>query len=311
MALDERIEKLVDGIEKAKQQLKELDTKQSDESLLADRIRHVLLKNRLLHQNTADRHIQNEKVSAATARSASAPTPFQTDLFQAATSEDRGRRRAFNEFAHRLSSLDLFGDRRDITLAPIVNRTFEEYQLLVSTGETEDIPVKNLGTGQQQAIMLLADTHIADCPIVQIEEPEAHLHRDLMGRVARYLEEAVEDESAPLFDQLWISTHHHQFAVAKTYFDVRLEEGRTVVEKQPRPMAAAHFFEPGPLWDALKALVTDGVPEDKPIFRDERGRDITAGQILESMNGDRRLAEEYVRMATEAVVMSLKKARPE
>jgi hypothetical protein len=44
---------------------------------------------------------------------------------------------------------------------------------------------------------------------------------------------------------------------------------------------------------------------------DERGRDITAGQILESVNGDRRLADEYVHLATEAVVMSLKKARPE
>ena len=44
---------------------------------------------------------------------------------------------------------------------------------------------------------------------------------------------------------------------------------------------------------------------------DERGCDITAGQIFESVNGDRRLADEYVHLATEAVVMSLKKARPE
>jgi ABC-type transport system involved in cytochrome c biogenesis ATPase subunit len=205
-----------------------------------------------------------------------------------------------------LGRAGLFG-RQDsvIDLRPVL--VAGEKRVHVTHPVVGDLPLDSLGTGEQQVFLLLAKRVLEARPIVQIEEPEAHLHQSLMRPLADLLKRSVEDgpEDA-VIDQLWIATHHHLFAIAPTYYDVRLESGATVVEQKNRAQAAEHFYEPGALWDALRSLVASGLTPDAIIFRTKEGTAVSVADIEQSEAGDRKLFNEWVAAATTQVVRSMK-----
>lgn len=303
-----------DQLSKLEMELARLESKLSQEELATDRLRHVFLAGRAMHRSIAYRMVSREDLSGAVHGRSDPETNsigIQRILFEAMTSDDASERRGFRELVKRLESTNIFPGK-NVSLEPIRNKKFDEYQLLVSASDSEALPLCNFGTGQQQFIILVAEAHIADCPILGIEEPEAHLHRELMEHLGEYLTKGVafagDGDECPAFDQLWLTTHNHQFALASTYLDVALSQNGTEAKWQPRPTAIEHFYEPGPAWEALRCLVDKALPEDSIVLHDENGIPIRATEILQSIDSDRELANKYARAVTEAVVMALEKS---
>ena len=156
---------------------------------------------------------------------------------------------------------------------------------------------------------MLADRVVTPNPVSQLEEPEAHLHIDLMRPLAKVLQNSVarDNGAKPDVDQLWIATHHHLFAISEEYFDTRLENGETKVTRKPRATAAVHFYEPGPLWDALRSLLKSGLDPKTVLFRRSGGEPVTAAEIVASEeSADRSLFNEWTAFASEQVGLSMK-----
>jgi hypothetical protein len=170
-----------------------------------------------------------------------------------------------------------------------------------------DLPLTSLGSGEQQVFLMLAQRVLEDIPIVVIEEPEAHLHVDLMRRFSDVLQTAVlpTASGAPAISQLWLATHHHAFAIAPEYLDVEFRNGQTLATRKNRAQAAVHFYEPGPMWDALRSLLASGLKRDEVIFRHD-GRAVTAGEIEESERTDRKLFSAWVVSVTSMAVLAMK-----
>lgn len=169
--------------------------------------------------------------------------------------------------------------------------------------------MSQIGTGMQQLIFLLGGIFANPSAVVVIEEPEAHLYKDAMLSLAQYFQKAVQGNgNEPDIDQLWLETHHHAFALALEYLDVSKDTGGwTKVQTQPRSRAVEHFYEPSPFWEALRQLVADALDDDDVVFRSALGQPVTAGEIRESIEGDRSLANEYVDALTEMTVAALRK----
>mgnify|MGYP007078756918 FL=1 len=85
---------------------------------------------------------------------------------------------------------------------------------------------------------------------------------------------------------------------------------KTRVKRKDRAQAAEHWYEPGPMWDALRSLA-ESTSSDEVIMHDEDGSPVTAGQVMASINGDRTLANRFVRAATKAVVATFRKRPPD
>lgn len=233
----------------------------------------------------------------------------QTALHQAFLAEDPAEREAAYRLGQRLASARLFGIQGgSVGLLPVVARTYGERQVRFRHPTHGELPLRNLGSGEQQVVFMLGQRVITPYPIAMLEEPEAHLHKNLMEPLARVLRESVlGDGGTPDVDQLWMATHHHLFAIADEFFDVKLDEkGATRVERKPRAKAAVHFYEPGPLWDALRSLLSAGLDRNTVIFRRRDGSPATAGDIEASEAGDRALFNEWATFASEQVVLSMK-----
>lgn len=238
----------------------------------------------------------------------------QTALFESFLSEEPRRREAARNLGRRLAKAGFFGAGGDpIGLIPVDSKTYNEKQIRFRHPTHGEIPLRNLGSGEQQIVMMLAQDVITPYPIALLEEPEAHLHTSLMEPLARLLQDSVNPkEGNPDVDQLWIATHHHHFAIAPEFFDVSLDEkGATRVERKKRDLAAPHFYEPGPYWDTLRDLLRSGMSADTVVSLDADGKPIRAGEILASIEGDRRVANAFVAAATKAFVLSLAKDEPE
>ena len=277
-------------------QLRTVESHLGEAGLLAERIRGTLVP-RLL------------QVSPAYRVPGGADDP-EAALFRAFLSDDRLEREATRRLSRRLASAGLFGDGVDaIALLPVNNSRYGERQILFTHPTHGELPLRNLGSGEQQVVYLLAQRVITPFPIAHVEEPEAHLHTSLMGPFARVLRESVAGEGGtPDVDQLWIATHHHQFALSPEYFDVKIVDGATVVTREPRAKAARHFYEPGPIWEALRQLATSAKEKSAVVFRDENGQPVTAAQILDSIEKDpeQRLANTYAQAMTESMVLAMR-----
>jgi AAA domain, putative AbiEii toxin, Type IV TA system len=168
----------------------------------------------------------------------------------------------------------------------------------------QDISLDLAGLGIAQIYWILAQAMLSGARMVAIEEPEAHLHAPTSGRdLCELLERLVEERYV---DQLFIATHHHQFALAEEYFDVSLDAtGSTQIERRPRDEAVKHFYEPSPYWDTLRKLVGEGMSPDTVLLLDKAGQPIRARDVLASIEGDRRVADQFVEAATKAFVLSL------
>jgi hypothetical protein len=173
-----------------------------------------------------------------------------------------------------------------------------------------EIPIDLAGLGIAQIYMILAQAMLSGARTVGIEEPEAHLHAPTSGVALHELLKRLVDEK--YVDQLFIATHHHQFALAEEYLEVSLDaEGSTQVKPRPRDEAVKHFYEPSPYWDTLRKLVGEGMSPDTILLLDREGQPIRAKEVLASIEGDRRIADQFVEAATKAFVLSLAKDEPE
>jgi len=276
--------------DKAEQSILEHRAQLSAEELALDRLR-AFLGNGLLQTSDAYRRPEN----------------LEPVLFRSLLSRDPARRAASRRLSDLLGRARLFGVEGRVGLIPV-----EPDGVLVERMGLGELPIRNLGTGQQQVLLILAQQVITEAPVAQIEEPEAHLHKDLMVPLARVLSASVEGSAngMPDVDQLWIATHHHLFAMADDFFDVSLgDDGKTKIAVRPKAQAIEHFYEPSPYWDALAELVRDGVPEDEVLSIDEHGKDITVGQIRASIAGDRHLANRFMEAALRSVLLSLSTAK--
>lgn len=241
------------------------------------------------------------------------PEDPQAELFDALLSESPLQRAAARRLESLLSRAEILRDGGEsVELFPVISDTFAEQQIRFRLGPHSELPLRNLGTGEQQVILMLARRVVTPCPIAQIEEPEAHLHKDLMVPLARVLRESVLGaEGAPEVDQLWIATHHRLFAIHEKYLDVSLDErGATRAVWRPRDEAATHFYEPSPYWDTLRGLVAEGMPGDAVVHYED-DKPVTVRDILLSIDGDHRLADRFVDAATRAFVLSLRRGADE
>jgi len=266
----------------------------SEEILTIERVQDVLIPS-LLQVSPAYRMPQG-------------PTSMEGELYRAILSEDRAERVAAAKLSQRLASAGLFAGPADgVTIVPVDSTVFAEKQVRLRHPKHGDLPLRNLGTGEQQVVLMLGQRVITPFPIAQLEEPEAHLHRTLMDPFARVLRDSVfGNGGTPDVDQLWMATHHHMFAISEVYFDVSLDaEGATTVRLRKREEAASHFYEPGPYLDALRSLISTGMSPDAVVYHDPEGRPFTAADILASVQGDMVLANRFVTAATEAFVASL------
>jgi len=233
---------------------------------------------------------------------------FQRRMFAVHIDSDIGRRRQLQRLGQRLGEIGALPGDGPIELAPGLDKRFNEHQLQVAVPGVGDVPLENLGTGQQQLIMMTADALVERRPILQLEEPEAHLHADLMEAFARFLrtEAEIAGPESPI-DQIWLSTHHHAFAIAPEYFEVTHDpEAGTKVQRRDRAYATRHFYEPGPLWEALRTLA-NSTSRETVVMHDADGQPITAGQILDSIDGNRELANEFASAATRTIVSRFRK----
>jgi len=266
--------------------------------LLSERIREVLLP-RLLQVSPAYR------VPGGT-------DDIEAELFRAHLSGDRYKREAVRRLGRRLASAGLFGAGPElVALLPVDDERYGERRILLTHPLHGDLPLRNLGSGEQQIVYMLAQRAITPSPIAHIEEPEAHLHASLMEPFARILHDSVAPASGtPDVDQLWIATHHHLFAIAPEFFDVSLDAtGATQLETRPRDEAIKHFYEPHPYWETLRTLVEDKRLDEETILVEDDSGPIRAKDVLSSMNGDRLVANRYVAAATRALVLSLAQER--
>ncbi len=237
----------------------------------------------------------------------------QTALYQAFLSEDPKEREAAQRLGRRLASAGLFGIQAgSVGLLPVDSRTYGEKQIRFKHPTHGELPLRNLGSGEQQVVFMLGQRVITPYPIAHIEEPEAHLHTTLMEPFAKVLRESVlGDGGTPDVDQLWMATHHHLFAIAEEFFDVSLDDkGATHVARKKRDEAVVHFYEPSPYWNTLRDLVSSGMSPDTVVSVSAEGQPIRARDVLASIEGDRRLANEFVASATKAFVLSLAQGEP-
>jgi hypothetical protein len=278
-------------------EVRRLEAQLDDVALPPERVRRALLP-RLIQVSPAYRVPGHEGDPEAA-------------LYNASLSSDRLQRDAMRRLGKRLAHAGLFGaGAGPVTLVPINEPRYGERQMLLGHPTHGELPLRNLGSGEQQVIYMLAQRVITPFPIAHIEEPEAHLHTSLMEPFARVLHESViGDGGTPDIDQLWIATHHHHFAIAHEYLDVALEGGDTKVRQQLRAKAGLHFFEPGPIWEALRQLATSARTREAVVFRDAAGAPVTAGQILESIEADpeQRVAKAYAREMTEMMVLAMRR----
>ncbi len=296
-------------IEETDKELKAILSLVQRAPLLAERIRRELLRH-FWQANHAERRIEREPLTNG------GKAGFQKALAIAMLSEREEESQVIHRLGKALGRVKLFGATTpdEVYLRPVQSPTLNEYRVMLKPTGQGEIPVRNLGSGEQQVVMMLAEQVLATAPVLMMEEPEAHLHKNLMEPLADYLRASVQvEDSKPETDQLWIATHHHYFAIADEYLDVSLVEGKTQVERRKRSEAPPrHFYEPGPFWDALKELLGNGLQEEDVLFTDKTGRAITAGELRKAIQSESlrdeesyRLAREFVTFANETLVMSL------
>ncbi len=280
--------------------------------VLAQQQRIMALEKRVEPEKLVAARVVSEVIPKLVQASSAYRTPNNHEnpaeaLFDAFLSEDDKQFEAAKALGRRLGQAGFFGSSgAPVELSPV--QSFEERQIRLAHPAHGSLTIRNLGTGEQQLLFILAQRVLTQHPIVLLEEPEAHLHKTLMEALARVLAASVasDDSQEPDIDQLWIATHHHYFALAPVFFDMKQDEkGFTRIERQPRERAVNHFYEPGPYWEALRSLVGQGMPPDTIVYRDPSGLAATAKDVLASIEGDRVLAQRFVEAATRSFVLSL------
>ncbi len=156
------------------------------------------------------------------------------------------------------------------------------------------------GLGIAQIYWILGQAMLSGARIIGIEEPEAHLHAPTTGKHLRALLARLVDEKH--IDQLFIATHSNLFDLDdKGFFDVRLENGETIVTRKPLDAIDEHLYEPGPTRHALEELLAFA-PANKVMFRRPDGSPVTASEMVKLLRDADPTALDYLRNLHAAAV---------
>lgn len=166
--------------------------------------------------------------------------------------------------------------------------------------EQHDISLDLAGLGIAQIYWILGQAMLSGANAIGIEEPEAHLHAPTTGRDLRQLLGRLVNENH--IDQLFVATHSNLFDLDDTgFWDVRLENGATKVEKKPLDAIDVHLYEPGPTLHALEELLSFA-PADKVMFRMADGTPVTATEMRNRLRQADPIALDYLRNLHAAAV---------
>ncbi len=166
--------------------------------------------------------------------------------------------------------------------------------------DAHDISLDLAGLGIAQLYWILGQAMLSGARIVGIEEPEAHLHAPTTGKNLRALLARLVNEKH--IDQLFIATHSNLFDLDDTgFFDVRLENGETIVTRKPLDAIDEHLYEPGPTRHALEELLSFA-PPDKVMFRRPDGSPVTASEMVKLLRAADPTALDYLRNLHAAAV---------
>lgn len=155
-----------------------------------------------------------------------------------------------------------------------------------------EIPIDFAGLGIAQIYVILAQAMLSNSRVVAIEEPEAHLHAPTTGlHLRELLRRLVNDRH---IDQLFIATHSNLFDLDDTgFWEVRFENGETLVAKRPLDEIDRHLYEPGPTLHAFEELLKLSDP-DRVMFRRADGTPVTAREMLSLLYAADPVALEYL-----------------
>jgi hypothetical protein len=164
----------------------------------------------------------------------------------------------------------------------------------------QDISLDLAGLGIAQIYWILAQAMLSGADIIAVEEPEAHLHAPSTGRMLRQLLQRLVHEEH--IDQLFIATHSNLFDLDDTgFFDVRLENGETLVQKKPLDAIDQHLYEPGPTLHAFEELLRLSEPE-RVMFRRADGAPVSAREMVSMLRAADPVALEYLQDLHRAAV---------
>lgn len=182
-------------------------------------------------------------------------------------------------------------------------------QALGASTEYRDISMRSAGLGVEQLVAIVASIVFAQCSVVAVEEPEAHLHAPTTGRSLRALLKALVEPAGTepkLVRQLFITTHSNLFDLDPAgYWDVSLEDGATRVVRRPlHEIYRAHLDEPGP----AKLLLMHALKQfgEEVVFRAVDGAAIGTQEMLRRLDDDDPVALEFVRDMHAAALASLR-----
>lgn len=256
-----------------------------------------------LREETAGLADGQEPASAARTPRVEHPVDgLQKLLSDASRSPDAVRRRGFRQFEEFVRGPPLSRGRLSFEQDAEGGLTLLEERALGDL--TVDMPVRSLGSGEQEALSILALAMVPGASVVAVEEPEAHLYWSTQRTLRAALERLCLDETTPP-GQFLVETHSHEFVFGTRYFDVSMVDGATRVERRPNPEAHRHFHEPGPVRDALRDLLRVQLRPDEPLYTPAGKEPVTAARMLDLLERGDPAADEFLQVAARAVLSAV------
>ncbi len=103
------------------------------------------------------------------------------------------------------------------------------------------LPIRNLGSGPQQILLILGQVFLNDYPIIALEEPEMNLSPQYQEYLMIALRKLMQDPAVKL-QQLFISTHSPFFEFTENFYHVTFDpEKGTKIEQATPETHSRHF----------------------------------------------------------------------
>lgn len=158
--------------------------------------------------------------------------------------------------------------------------------------DEHEVSLDLAGLGIAQIYWILGQAMLSGARAIGIEEPEAHLHAPTTGRHLRSLLARLVSENH--VDQLFLATHSNLFDLDdQGFWEVRLENGETIVLRKPLDDIDQHLYEPGPTLHAFEELLRLSDPE-RIMFRRADGTPVSAKEMLGMLRAADPVALEYL-----------------